>query len=158
MLQRLIERIIKLTGVDEPEKHLLLQAPPKARRQPESSPTSLAVLSSTWPLENRIFLSQICSQRRQRPQWEANLEQHLLLAQNRKWHNKDEWKLAFHHGKEKTSFLNNSRRQLCENLPASVSVALKYAIRASRAFSCVGALESATAFLNRGPTTQQEEN
>jgi hypothetical protein len=73
-------------------------------------------------------------------------------------HNKDKWKLAFHHGEEKTSFLNNSRRQLCENLPASVSVALKYAIRASRAFSCVGALESATAFLNRGPTTQQEEN
>jgi hypothetical protein len=73
-------------------------------------------------------------------------------------HNKDKWKLAFHHGKEKTSFLNDSGRQLSENLPASVSVALKYAIRASRAFSCVGALESATAFLNRGPTTQQEEN
>lgn len=41
-----------------------------------------------------------------------------------------------------------------QNLPASASVAFKYAIRASRALSCTDAFESAMVFLKNGPVQQ----
>lgn len=49
---------------------------------------------------------------------------------------------------QKKSYKNSS--QLI-HLPISASAALKNAISASRAFSCTGAFESATAFLKNGP-------
>lgn len=42
------------------------------------------------------------------------------------------------------------------HLPASASAAFKKAMSASRAFSCTGALESATAFLKKGPDQKRQ--
>ena len=47
-----------------------------------------------------------------------------------------------------------SKKKQAIHLPASASAAFKNAMRASRAFSCTGALESATAFLKKGPNAK----